>query len=836
MKRKEHGTSGSTGRRVAWWLLLAGLVMLPAIAFADISVRASLSPARAQVGQTVALSIEIQGAQSVQAPSLDDLDGFDARYVGPSTQVSIVNGQMSASVTHRYALTPLREGVFQLGPFEVEYEGKAYRTATVQVSVSAAADRTTGGVAGGSRGENLRLRLSGREGDVYIHERVPIEVTLYVRGSQVSDIAFPTLSAAGLSVEAFPQPDRAVEELDGVRYEALHFRSFVVPLQSGARALGPATVRLNVVTQGNGFFFSQKRSLELQSNALNLNVLPLPEQGKPAGFNGAVGQFNLDVSASPNDVVAGDPVTVRMTLRGDGNLTDAQPPRFADARGFRIYDPQPGKDEAAGTRSFEQVLIPETVDIKAVPSVLFSFFDPRAGEYRTVRSEPIGLTVRPPANAAAPQIIAAPGQAKPAVPENLGRDIVYIKDDPGTLQALGAAWYGSFLWWLWLPVPAILLAAAFVHDRRRERLSGDSRYARYSAAGKVARSGLSDAEQALQGGRIEAAYDALSQTVREYLAAKLDLPRGAVDADAVAAQGVGGEELQAVREFFGQLEESRYTGRPSEAGARALFERAQRIVNLLEKRRGRSALWSFALLFVAAMATAADTPQSTFFHANSSYAEGRYDEAAREYESLIAGGLESANLHFNLGNSYFKLGQKGRAIQHYERAAQLAPRDPDVEANLEFARSLTGAPGCEPRWWARLVFPLAPRFTSAGLFAAVVILYTLTLAFLIASRTIRTRPAWARYGATVCGAAALTVLGSLAARLDREEWRVPAVVIADGDVAARFEPAGSGTVHFTLKQGSRVTISDRREGWLQAQRCDGRRGWVPAEALASVMP
>lgn len=553
---------------------------------ADITAKAVIQPARVQVGQSASLSIEIQGAQGVEAPALDNLDGFDARYVGPSTQVSIVNGQMSASVTHRYVLIPQREGVFDLGPFSVMYEGKEYKTNPVQLAVATAADRVTGGAAGGRRGDNVRFQLAARAGDVYLHERVPVELTLYIRSTQVSDINFPTLPSDGLSIESFPQPDRTMEDFEGARYQVLRFHTFATPLQSGMKSLGPASIRLNVVTQGGGFF-AQTRPMEVQSNALQWNVLPLPTQDQPRGFNGAVGQFTLDVGAAPGDVVVGDPVTVRMTIRGDGSLADARPPSFASLEGFKAYDVQESKGDNPGVRTFEQVLIPQSDHVQAVPSVSFSFFDPKARAYRVQTSQPVPLHVRPRENSAAPQIIASEPKDKVVVPEKLGRDIVYIKDAPGDLQPTGTPWYGGLLLLLWLPVPILVLVGAAAFDRQRSRLTGDARYARFSRAEREVRRELSLAENALAAHQLDECYDHVSRAVREYLGAKLDLPVGAVDPDTVARTVVEAESLAIVRRFFDSFEASRYTGRTADSAARDLVAQAQEIVAHFERRKSR---------------------------------------------------------------------------------------------------------------------------------------------------------------------------------------------------------------------------------------------------------
>ena len=170
--------------------LALGLLFATA-ARADLSVHATVNPRRAQVGEPLSLIIEVSGAQNVTAPALGAIDGFDVQYVGPSTQVSIVNGQVNASVQHRYSLVPMRAGHFSLGPFSVEYQGKQYQTAPVSVDVGAANQPPAPGqqraapqgqaAKGGSGNQAIRVTLSVPRQEVYLHEPVPIDVRLVHR-------------------------------------------------------------------------------------------------------------------------------------------------------------------------------------------------------------------------------------------------------------------------------------------------------------------------------------------------------------------------------------------------------------------------------------------------------------------------------------------------------------------------------------------------------------------------------------------------------------------------------------------------------------------------------
>ena len=856
-------------------IALAVSLLTATAARADLSVQATVNPRRAQVGEPLSLTIEVNGAQNVTAPALSDLDGFDVQYAGPSTQVSIINGQISASVQHRYSLVPLRQGHFTLGPFTVEYQGKQYQTAAVAVDIGAAnqpppgpqapapsgqapsgltppgqapSGQTTKGSAGS---DALRVTLSVPRQEVYLHEPIPVDVRLYVGNVRVADLQYPTLPGDGLSIDKFPEPSQQRQDINGETLQVVHFVTTVIPLRAGALTLGPASVRLNVLSRrrgGGGFndpfferffqndpFNTERHPTDVRSDPVTLNVLPLPEQGKPPGFSGAVGNFALQVTAAPTELNAGDPITLHMTISGTGNLAEAQPPALTNAESFRTYEARAKTDGAE--RSYEQVLIPNDANVHAIPPVRFSYFDPQARQYRTLQSQPIALVVRPPQNAPRAEIVTGGAPAARGAPEEkLGRDIVYIKDDPGHLTAPADAWYRSVAFLLWQPVPLLLFAAAVWHDRRRQRFTGDERYARFTRAGRHAKRALAAAESALAAGNRQQFYDAVSRTMQEYLAAKLDLPPGAIDADAVARRGVADECTQRVRDFLATCEQVRFAPGAGDGDMRGTLALAQDVIKQLERTRRAVPMISAAilLLLVAGSAHAVEppaSPQTTFFHANALYKDGQFTAAAAEYEQLLRSGLQSGNVYFNLGNAYFKAGQRGKAILNYERARRLMPSDPDLDANLVYARSLTGAETCAPPVWERVAFPVAHRIATGQLVWLTSALYTLLLLGLAGSRLWPRRPRWLLYAGVALAALVAVTSTSLAEQVLGDDWQRQAVVIASGDTPARFEPADNGTVHFSLKEGALVRILDTRQGWLQIARCDGRRGWLPKDAV-----
>ena len=600
--------------------LLFGLVC-PALSAAEVSVHATVHPQRATLGEALTLSIQVRGTQDAPAPPLD-IDGFESRYLGPSTQVSISNGQVAASVQHRYSLLSRKPGRFTLGPFSVEYQGRQYHTDPLDVTIAAAqpspqaappspsgrqpSPAQQGPQAAGGQNE-LRLQLSVPRPEVYLHERVPVTVKLHIGAARVSDVQYPQFSKDGFSVEPFSEPTQQRQTLGDRTFTVLHFDTEAVPLRSGSLALGPASLQLNVLTRRRGgspfsapffdrffqndffsTFSSERRQLTLRSDPLTLSVQPLPEVGRPANFSGAVGAFDLDVSAAPHALSVGDPITVHMRINGSGYLAAAAAPMFVQTDGFRAYEPLAGKTQGS-TKSFEQVLIPQQHTLTAIPAVQFSYFDPQAGRYRTLESQPIALVVRPPKTT--PQKTVVAGQPDTPTrgqdePEALGQDLVYIKDAPGALVPRARPWYRSPGFLLWQPLPALLFLSAWWYDQRRRRLHSDRRYARFTAAGKQARQSLAQAERLLTQEEYPALYTTLAHTLQDYISAKFDQPPSGIDTQALRERGVSQtylEQIDLVWETCEQLRFAQGTTASMRDQSHEILTLARQLIDQLER-------------------------------------------------------------------------------------------------------------------------------------------------------------------------------------------------------------------------------------------------------------
>ena len=144
---------------------VALVVLAATVARAAVTVQARINPPRVAAGEQSELTVEVRGTQSSDVPAVPVPDGVGVQYVGPATQISIVNGQTSSSITHHFAVTPRREGTVTIGPITVTADGQTLQAGTVTLQVSAGAAEAPGQV------EQLRLELEAPRTRVYLHER-----------------------------------------------------------------------------------------------------------------------------------------------------------------------------------------------------------------------------------------------------------------------------------------------------------------------------------------------------------------------------------------------------------------------------------------------------------------------------------------------------------------------------------------------------------------------------------------------------------------------------------------------------------------------------------------
>ena len=233
----------------------------------------------------------------------------------------------------------------------------------------------------------------------------------------------------------------------------------------------------------------------------------------------------------------------------------------------------------------------------------------------------------------------------------------------------------------------------------------------------------------------------------------------------------------------------------------------------------RLLILTLLLALTGATGWASDSgPEALFQQGRASYESEDYGQAAALYDQLLAQGYGTPEVHFNLGNALFRLGQAGRAVGHYRRAQYLEPRDPDIRANLAIVQQQVGALPTETTPWEQLAGHLSRTEWRALMLAGYWLAAGLGILYLLAGRK-----AWLLRGVGL--SLLLMVISSSGWWYWRELEARPEAVVIQGNAQALFAPLESAMPHFTLPEGSVVRVQEQSGRWLKIQA--GRQeGWV----------
>ena len=580
----------------------------------DLTVEAEVNIRQVVIDSFIQLTVTIGGADHVDAVDMPEIEGFQVRYQGESQQSIYVNGRLSRYILHQYSLFPLKVGDFIIPPIKVVIDGKTYQTEPIPVKVvpSASGTSAVSGQAPAGIEDRIFLTLRVPKTEAVVHEQIPVKVFLFVSDIDVRDIQYPTLEAPGFEVEKFQEPQRSQRMIKGRRYFVFAFDTRVTPVRTGDLTLGPVTLTCNRVVRsrrkGSSFGFGggifqddffdsffdtyEKVPMTLRSNEAVITVKPLPEDGRPVDFSGAVGKYEFDVSVKPRRLKVGDPMTLRMVVKGQGDLASVRFPQIQDSASFKTYEPT--ISEEGDKKVLEQVVIPRSAKVKEFPAVSFSYFDPDLGRYRTIRRGPFPLQVEAVGRQEALKVVGA-GKVHALTKEkeedrDLGEDIIYIKDNPGAIRRIGRSFYRRPPFYALVGLWGIGYLGLYGVYLRRRRIQTDSAYARRLKAPRQAREGLRRARRHMTSGETEAFYDTVFKTLQGYLGDRLHLSSGAITFDRVkeelAKKGGGTEVEKLVREIFEACDEVRYASRDDARHRMSeVYTWLEQVIRQLEKMR-----------------------------------------------------------------------------------------------------------------------------------------------------------------------------------------------------------------------------------------------------------
>jgi tetratricopeptide (TPR) repeat protein len=862
----------SSGRLALPLLLTLSILLLLAIApalQAAPTAEMELQPRVLRVGEPAELKFTIRGINNPPRPPIQPISGLQINgpSVGSSINQSIVNGRITTdrATIFTYRVIPLQTGQFKVGPYTYVFNNNSIRIDAIDLQViSSRASDGAANAQGLNQGRALFARLTTDKKALYNQEIFDLYVEIFHRGdiNIGRDISLINMPTDGLSLQAFEELATTREVVDNEIYQVRRFRTKAHALTAGNFTLAP-TLRVPLLVPRQrrqssffddpfaGFFGSHStQPVDITPDPLTLNIKALPTQDRPEGFSGAVGEFTFAVEVRPEELEAGEPITVSMIINGAGNIENVSAPAFPESSQFKQYETRRVENDisqqnAIGRKVFEQVIIPRSADVTQVPALSFSYFNPIRQQYETITKGPFPITVHKSSRDSV-QMLQSNIRGTEEQAKLLGADLVYLKPSPPEWKPYTPPnLLGSKLFLGSLLVPPLLFGILLLVQRRRNELQQNQAKARRMRAPKSAREGLRNAQKALQSGQTDAFYEALWQALSTYFGHRMNLAPGEVTPARVlefARHGGMDETLLAeLSSVFEACDAHRFGAGLGASDQSQTQQHYLKTIPTILKQAERIKSIALALLIATITTLTANAqlpsaptvinrhagPAEMFAAASQAYDQGDVKRAASLYESILDDGYQYKAVYFNLGNALFRLGEPGEAVLNFKKALLLDPHDSDVRANLRFVEEHAGA----------LVPPenLAVRtlntMTLRGWLITAAMLWILLFAILIIGLMLpRTQTATRRIAAALW----VLLLIALAGVHQRHQLRThPEGVAVLSSQQVLSAPLAGSTVLFELPEASVVRIKQENGQWYYI-KAGKQSGWIPRPAIQPV--
>ena len=504
---------------------------------------AQASKTSVTVGEPFQVTFSLNGSGTdMKIAHMNDFEILQGPY--NSSSMSVINGVVTQSYSLTYVMGAKKEGKFLLGPATITVNGNTIQSNTLTIEVGKASANANNNRQGNtadpgvkSGGDNLFLTVQPSKTKVYVGEELTLIHKLYYKVDIVNFSVSKMPAMDGCFVQDGKTSPPAAEMVDGERYMGGELKkTYIVPQRTGKITIDPMEADFIVRQQssrrprdifeqlmGTGY---EEAKYKLKSKPVTIEVLPLPEEGKPANFSGAVGNYTFKASLSKDKVKANEAINLTVTISGKGNIKLVDPLKINFPEDFETYDPKITQnttttDGLGGTKTFDYLLIPRHEGDYKIDHLDFSYFDPAKKEYVVLPSPEFTIHVEKGDPKDASANVYTP-QSKEEV-KVLGDDIRYIKTNKPEFRSTDDHFFGSAGFYTSLLLP-ILAFISFVFIRRKNiEKNSDLVAVKERKATKMARKRLVVAEKNLKASNKEQFYIEISQALYGYVSDKLNI-------------------------------------------------------------------------------------------------------------------------------------------------------------------------------------------------------------------------------------------------------------------------------------------------------------------------
>ena len=576
------------------------LILATSIASAQVQFEAKVSKKTLGINERLRIDFEMnKDGDNFVPPSFADFDVVG----GPNTSMSNYsrNGQRSYSKTYSYFLAPKKRGKFTIKQATIEIDGETYKTFPITITVTAAVNKPNGETAASDiASDNIHLVADVSKANPYLNEAITVVYKLYVSletgvsnwrekdNPRYNDFWSQNIEINGLNIQK--------GEYNGEEYRYVVLRKTVLyPQKTGALKLEPLVLDITVEVPTNrrdifGRPLMTKVPQVVTAGSRTINVKPLPEQGKPSDFKGAVGDFSFKVTTSKTQLNATESLQAKIEVSGNGNLKLFELPKLTVPSSLEVYEPEHQESVRTTTNGMQggisdtYTIVPQYKGKYPVPSISFSYFDPDTESYKRISSDEIVIDVLEGPTAANNNSENTTASTKQVVNPNTNT-FAFIKTSANWTSIRTESFFKSNGFWSMILLPFLAIPLAIVVRRKKDERDADVHGNRIRKADRLAKKYLSEAKKAL--GQKEAFYLALEKALHNYLKAKLNIETSDFNKEKIESllkeRHVEGDVISDFISILENCELARYTP-ITQVTMQNDYDKAAKTISLIDKQ------------------------------------------------------------------------------------------------------------------------------------------------------------------------------------------------------------------------------------------------------------
>lgn len=520
----------------------------------DKNVKISVNASEIFQGDVLEVEIAFENfdehSTTVDLPNFDDLKLITGPFTSTSSQISSINGKTTVmkTITYTYRFVMENVGTIKIGPATAEENGKTYKSNVVNVKVYKKGEEVKNNL------NDLFIKTTVSKKDIYLGETVRIDYELYVsadktirRPSLIEDLKYKGFVKDEIKISPDKQ-NKLVQKIDkGRKYGVLALKSlYLTATSSGTQDIEPMILSVPLEQKQNSrrsrvsdpFYdndlFSNFRitykDVPITSEKVKINVKELPKPA-PEGFSGIVGDFDIDLDISSNNINVNEALTLKTVIKGSGAIRNITYPNFSIPSEFETYEPEKKeRGTISGSVTFSQVIIPRMSGEYVIPAYDFIYFSPKTGKYETKKIYEIKITVTGEESSFASST-PVKRYGKRDV-DFIGHDIRYIKNSVDTYYPEKSKVISFKSFWIYvlvaiiLPLISLILSKIFTKEENREKV-------RRKKALKVAEKRLKTAKSYLKSNDKIKFFEEVDRVIYNYLADKFGLSASGIILDEI---------------------------------------------------------------------------------------------------------------------------------------------------------------------------------------------------------------------------------------------------------------------------------------------------------------